>query len=95
MMIAIILLLGNSAEEFSFTHHGRQNFHIDGKLIGNEWVVNVRVYSEFVIWGCNNYNTHKQSKVEVIRYFLMTFINQLSDYGISQKELLNVMKDVL
>lgn len=95
MMLATIILLSENAEEFSFNHHGKQEFHIDGKLIGGEWIVNVRVYSELVIWGCNRYNTHKRSKKEVIRYFLMLFINQLSEYGISAKELLNLMKDVL
>lgn len=94
MMLAVIILLGESAEEFSFNHRGKQEFHIDGKLIDGEWVVNVRVYSELVIWGCNRYNTHKRSKTEVIRYFLMLFINQLSEYGISVKELLNLMKNV-
>lgn len=95
MMLATIILLGENAEEFSFNHHGKQEFHIDGKLIDGEWIVNVRVYSELVIWGCNRYNTHKRYKTEVIRYFLMLFINQLYEYGISAKELLNLMKDVL
>lgn len=95
MMLAVIILLGENAEEFSFNHHGKQEFHIDGKLINGEWIVNVRVYSELVIWGCNRYNTHKRSKTEVIRYFLMLFINQLSECGLYAKELLKLMKNVL
>lgn len=95
MMLPIIILLGENAEEFSFNHHGKQEFHIDGKLIDGEWIVNIRVYSELVIWGCNRHNTHKHSKKEVIGYFLMLFINQLSENGISSKELLNSMKNVL
>ena len=95
MMLSTIILLSENAEEFSFNHHGKQEFHIYGKLINGEWVVNVRVYSELVIWGCNRYNTHKRSKTEVIRYFLMLFINHLSECGISVKELLKAMKNVL
>lgn len=95
MMLPIIILLGENAEEFSFNYNDKQKFHIDGKLIDGEWIVNVRVYSELVIWGCNRYNTHKHSKTEVIRYFLMIFINQLSEYGKSAKELLNIMKNDL
>lgn len=95
MMLAVIILLGESAEEFSFNHHGKQEFHIDGKLIDGEWIVNVRAYSELVIWGCNRYNTHKRFKTEVVRYFLMLFVNQLSEYGIFAKELLNLTKNVL
>lgn len=95
MMLATIILLGENAEEFSFNHHGKQEFHIDGKLIDGEWIVNVIVYSELVIWGCNKYNTHKCSKKEVIRYFLMLFINQLSEHGVSANDLLNIMKDDL
>lgn len=95
MMLAVIILLGENAEEFSFNHHGKQEFHIDGKLINGEWIVNVRVYSELVIWGCNRYNTHKRSKTKVIRYFLMLFINQLSECGLHAKELLKLMKNVL
>lgn len=94
MMLAVIILFDESAEEFSFNHCGKHEFHIDGKLIDGEWIVNVRVYSELVTWGCNRYNTHKRSKTEVIRYFLMLFINQLSEYGIYAKELLNLMKNV-
>lgn len=94
MMLATIILLSENTEEFSFDHQGKQKFHIYGKLINGEWVVNAKVYSESVIWGCNRYNTHKSSKKEVIRYFLMVFINQLSEYGISAKELLNLMKNV-
>lgn len=95
MMLAVIILLSENAEEFSFNHHGKQEFHIDGKLIDGEWVVNVRAYSELVIWGCNRYNTHKRFKTEVVRYFLMLFVNQLSEYGIFAKELLNLTKNVL
>lgn len=95
MMLATIILLSENAEEFSFNHHGKQEFHIDGKMINGELVVNVRVYSELVIWGCNRYNTHKRSKTEVIRYFIMLFINQLSECGISVNELLNLMRNVL
>ena len=95
MMLATIILLSENAEEFSFNHHGKQEFHIDGKLIDGEWVVNVRAYSELVIWGCNRYNTHKRFKTEVVRYFLMLFVNQLSEYGIFAKELLNLTKNVL
>lgn len=95
MMLAIIILLSENAEEFSFNHYGKQEFHIDGKLVNGEWIVNVKIHAESVIWGCNRYNTHKCSKKEVIRYFLMVFINQLSEYGISAKELINLMKNVL
>lgn len=95
MMLATIILLSENAEEFSFNHHGKQEFHIDGKLIDGEWIVNVRAYSELVIWGCNRYNTHKRFKTEVVRYFLMLFVNQLSEYGIFAKELLNLTKNVL
>lgn len=95
MMLPIIILLLENVEEFSFSYNDKQKFHIDGKFIDGEWIVNVRVYSELVIWGCNKYNTHKCSKNEVIRYFLMTFINQLSEYGISAKGLLNTMKNDL
>lgn len=94
MMLATIILLSENAEEFSFNHHGKQEFYIDGKLLNGEWIVNVRVYSELVTWGCNRYNTHKSYKKEVIRYFLMLFINQLYEYGISAKELLNLMRNV-
>ena len=94
MMLATIILLSENAGEFSFNHHGKQEFYIYGKLIDGEWIVNVRVNSELVIWGCNGYNTHKRSKTEVIRYFLMLFINQISEYGISAKELVNLMKNV-
>lgn len=94
MMLATIILLSENAGEFSFNHHGKQEFYIYGKLIDGEWIVNVRVHSELVIWGCNRYNTHKRSKTEVIRYFLMLFINQVSEYGISAKELVNLMKNV-
>lgn len=95
MILPILLLLGGNTEEFSFKYEGSQKFYISGKFINGEWVVNVSVYSPMVIWGCNGYHTNLTSKNKVIGYFLMLFINQLSEYGVPTKNLLRLMKNVL
>lgn len=95
MILPILLLLSGNTEEFSFKYEGSQKFYISGKFVDGEWVVNVSVYSSMIIWGCNDYHTRLTSKSKVIRYFLMLFINQLSEYEIPTKNLLNLIKNVL
>lgn len=90
----ISLLSINSVEEFSFSYNKEQKIFIDGKRIGGEWVISIYVsaFPNF-LWGCNGYNTkiHGSHK-EVIRYYISLVINQLADYGIDYRPLVDVLR---
>lgn len=91
----IALLHINEVGHFSFTYNEEQKIFIDGNLINDEWVINIRVDAlPYFIWGCNNYHTKISGRyTEVIRYYLYLVYNQLSEYEVpSRDKLLEFIK---
>ena len=93
-----ILTLLNITDVGEFYYNNGYKISIKGKLVDDEWVVDVHVNAiPYFAWGCNKFHTGmKGSFKSVVRYYLALVLNQLSDYGAEgRKELLYIMKDYL
>lgn len=94
----ISLLNLNGVGEFSFSYCEEQTIFIDGKRIDGEWVISVRVLAmPYFAWGCNKYHTKmRDSHKEVVRYYLVLILNQLSENkAVGRQKLLEVIKNNL
>ena len=94
--LLMIILPSNSVGEFSFQHKGEYEILIYGVFIENEWVISLRVHAlPYMAYGCNNYHTGLKDSRQVIRYFLMDFINKISPYSSENiKPIVNVIKEL-
>lgn len=93
-----VILLLNTTDVGEFSYNDKYRISIKGKLVGDEWVVDVHVNAiPYFAWGCNKFHTGiKGSFKSVVRYYLALVLNQLSEYGVvGRKELLSVIKDDL
>lgn len=93
-----ILTLLNITDVGEFYYNNGYKISIKGKLVDDEWVVDVHVYAiPYFVWGCNKFHTGMKGSFNlVVRYYLALVLNQLSEYGAEgRKELLSIMKDYL
>lgn len=93
----IITLPGDSVGEFSFQHKSKYEISICGIFVNDEWVISLRVYAlPYMAYGCNNYHTGMKDRFQVIRYFLMDFVNKISEYTTEGlKEITILMRNTL
>lgn len=93
-----ILSLPNVTNAGEFSYTDKYRISIRGKLVDDEWVVDVYVNTTpYFAWGCNKFHTGiKGSFKSVVRYYLALVVNQLSEYSAEgRKEILSLMKDYL
>lgn len=93
----VISLLGTS-DAGEFLYSNGYTIRIKGRMVRNEWVVNVYVNAiPYFAWGCNKFHTGITGSFKaVVRYYLTLVLNQLSEYSAEgRKELLSAIKDNL
>lgn len=93
----ITLLSAISAEEFLY-HDDRYKVRIKGKVVNNEWVIDVCVNAPpYFYWGCNGFHTGITGSFKtIIRYYLTLVLNQLSECNAPNREgILLTIKDNL
>ena len=91
------LLDASCIGEFSFQYDNEQSISIKGKLIDDEWVVDISVKATpYFSWGCNKFRTGINGLYKkVVKYYLMQVVNDLTAYGVDSSGIIRLLKDDL
>ena len=79
-LIPIWLLLPDSnIGEFSFLYDKDYRISIRGVWRNDEYIIYLSVHAmPYMAYGCNGFPTGMENRSEIIRYYLMDFVNRMS-----------------
>lgn len=96
-LITLWLLLPDAiVGEFSFLYDKNYKISIRGVWNSAEYVISLSIHAmPYMAYGCNQFHTGMKSRTEIIRYFLMEFVNRMSPYNTEGlKEIIGLIKSL-